>query len=1222
MELRNLPTTGYTPTIDAELAPLVDPELKAIILGRSKSAHEQFRSSGTLEIGAVCEKQSQEESFLGTRVLLDAQFPHVMFICGKRGSGKSYTLGVIAEELARSTADIGTVIVDPIGIFWSMRLPNRSEKEREKLGLWGLKAKGFKNIQVLTPIGFYNQLRDLVDAPFSIATQDLSADDWCLVFDINRFKAQGLLIGDALEKVSRGYTAIVEGAPIEVPGLKGSYNIGDVIQCLEHDVNLISKKEGYATATRRSVVARFRAAASWGLFTKEGTPLSEISKPNRVTILDISHPKLGDARRSLVVGILARKILESRIETVRWEDGLMASSSKGSGEHPWIPVTWLLIDEAHVLLPHIGRTAATDALIEYAKIGRKPGCALVLATQRPAATNDDILSQVDFLIGHNLALEEDMKALRKRVPAMMPKEFTSSDFLRGLPVGIGVVADQKTQKRAMLLQIRPRLSHHAGKAAVPTSVSEKGMADGEEDDVGVERTQTAPLVEEDILEPTLTLADLQAPKKEEVMASEDASHSMGQMEVPVQGEEVQLYSEEQIAKGEGESDVSLPGGPMEGGMLPDIGFDELADKTWGSFILVKGASADDVAYNIFKRLLEHDHNGLSISRKHPEKVKASHELGEFTANWLSKSSDPLSVTPMNLGKVAHNINSFLKSDVRQVVILEGLEYLVNNNDFTKVLRLIEDLHEKTIKHNSFMLIPVNPAIYSKRDIEMLQEEVDQVLDIDRKKEKRTEARAQPAIDRLKESQEQLIAERKRLEEERERLLKDQERRLQEERARMMEEDMRRIETQMKKAEDERVGMVEKEKLRLEKEKGKIIDETKRKVEKELGRIESARKKLLEDQKKSEQNRKVREKKVRDEEARKRKKMDEMERNRAKEMERRLKEEEKKRLDVLEAERKRFEAETAQLTAERERLEMEKQKMEEDLARRKAERLEAMREEEEKEEEEEPEVVRESKVMRPPSSRRKRSGLEKNVVEPRLLGKEASAVAERLLERTLLGKRIEHVESITSLFLPLLRMETRTMGGLLFSSERKGEVLWDMVTGEMITDFKSGLRRTKGLCVLFDLNDTDAKVLCALKVKSAQDATDLIEKTGMSSQKVKRSLTSLKKSLLVAPGTKADTKQEVYTRNVEIRYPRKIDTRAVPLPGISVIEVSEEVLEENFSGKQIARVLSVLSPKSRVTKEDVILYPVFFVEISGKKGDRSIFIDAVAGKEDKVLTETA
>jgi len=62
----------------------VDPELKAIILGRSKSAHEQFRSSGTLEIGAVCEKQSQEESFLGTRVLLDAQFHHVMFICGKR----------------------------------------------------------------------------------------------------------------------------------------------------------------------------------------------------------------------------------------------------------------------------------------------------------------------------------------------------------------------------------------------------------------------------------------------------------------------------------------------------------------------------------------------------------------------------------------------------------------------------------------------------------------------------------------------------------------------------------------------------------------------------------------------------------------------------------------------------------------------------------------------------------------------------------------------------------------------------------------------------------------------------------------------------------------------------------------------------------------------------------------------------------------------------------
>jgi len=33
-------------------------------------------------------------------IYMDSLNPHVVFVCGARGSGKSYVLGVIAEELA------------------------------------------------------------------------------------------------------------------------------------------------------------------------------------------------------------------------------------------------------------------------------------------------------------------------------------------------------------------------------------------------------------------------------------------------------------------------------------------------------------------------------------------------------------------------------------------------------------------------------------------------------------------------------------------------------------------------------------------------------------------------------------------------------------------------------------------------------------------------------------------------------------------------------------------------------------------------------------------------------------------------------------------------------------------------------------------------------------------------------------------------------------------
>jgi DNA helicase HerA-like ATPase len=52
----------------------------------------------------------------GTTVALDADGPHAVAVVGKRGSGKSYTLGVLAEELAR-LGGLAPVVIDPMGSF-------------------------------------------------------------------------------------------------------------------------------------------------------------------------------------------------------------------------------------------------------------------------------------------------------------------------------------------------------------------------------------------------------------------------------------------------------------------------------------------------------------------------------------------------------------------------------------------------------------------------------------------------------------------------------------------------------------------------------------------------------------------------------------------------------------------------------------------------------------------------------------------------------------------------------------------------------------------------------------------------------------------------------------------------------------------------------------------------------------------------------------------------
>jgi len=78
---------------------------------------------------------------------IEAGKSRAVAICGKRGSGKSYTMGVLIEELFRED-NVVILVVDPMGIFHTMSLPNY-EQERT-LWEWGESPEGFP-VKVLVP---------------------------------------------------------------------------------------------------------------------------------------------------------------------------------------------------------------------------------------------------------------------------------------------------------------------------------------------------------------------------------------------------------------------------------------------------------------------------------------------------------------------------------------------------------------------------------------------------------------------------------------------------------------------------------------------------------------------------------------------------------------------------------------------------------------------------------------------------------------------------------------------------------------------------------------------------------------------------------------------------------------------------------------------------------------------------------------------------------------
>ena len=445
----------YHPRVGDPLDLLVDLSV-GVVLGRSESFHRKYHSGGLGTIGGVSETSDDIlTTLMGMPVNLDLMSPHVMFVAGKRGSGKSYTLGIIAEELAlameRKEIEVAAVVVDTVDVFRQMVDPN--DEQVDLLKKWNLEAKGFP-VSVYIPRRTYVGLPDEVKKkarlfPLSIGPKELTVSDWGYVLEKGGTLSTTMenLIGETLDSIRKGYT--LESGEKMI--LKRDFSIKDMIKCIEVNPQI---NELYKASTRTALIQRLKRAERLGVFHPGGTSAQDLAIAGQITVIDVA-PLGSDAESVLAIltNMLCRQVLTYR----------MAWTDEGASAREELPPTWLIIDEAHTLVPRSGHTPAKDAIIGYAKLGRRFGCSLVLCTQQPSAVSDDAISQADIILSHSLSHDNDIRALQQRAPAVMPDQFRDKVFISSLPRGVALVFDQSTEnKRGFIMQVRPRLSQHGG----------------------------------------------------------------------------------------------------------------------------------------------------------------------------------------------------------------------------------------------------------------------------------------------------------------------------------------------------------------------------------------------------------------------------------------------------------------------------------------------------------------------------------------------------------------------------------------------------------------------------------------------------------------------------------------------------------------------------------------------------------------------------------------
>lgn len=415
------------------------------------------RSSASLFLGKVAERVPATEYF-DYNVWIDAEFPHVVFVAGKRGSGKSYDLGIMLEALNAAAGNFAvrpqgfsSILFDLQSQFWTLgRQLNEAldsdTQQIERLEKWNVKGT-VKPPVLFLPAGSLPITG--TEQSMTIPPCSLELADWLALLSTKRFEAMGQAISTCRQIAVR---------------TKPNFEIVDLIAILQRPQQY-QDLSSFQQSTFDAVIWRLQALAETGLFQGANSIVDEILEPDRCSIILMRD--LPEDLKAVTVAVLMRQI--ERAMSRHHQQRKVLARSGGTVDRSKPSRMWVMIDEAHLVCPSGDKTSANEVIVDYVKRGRDAGLSLVLATQQPSAIDAAAISQVDLTILHKLTIDGDIAAATARLPAPLPsstriREKDISDpklLVRELAPGEALISDAEAS-RTFVLRLRPRVSPHGG----------------------------------------------------------------------------------------------------------------------------------------------------------------------------------------------------------------------------------------------------------------------------------------------------------------------------------------------------------------------------------------------------------------------------------------------------------------------------------------------------------------------------------------------------------------------------------------------------------------------------------------------------------------------------------------------------------------------------------------------------------------------------------------
>lgn len=330
-------------------------------------------------------------------------------ILAKSGAGKSYTVGVLLEEII--SRKIPVIILDPHSEYHTLKYKNDNIKDLKKLEGHNLKPKEFKeNIQEYST--------DLEVNPF--AKQ--------ITLDINKLNAYEL----------------VDNLPQKITPIQKNL-IMSILSNLNNRINFdelifnISNEESNAKWDLISNIERLKKLK---LYSSNSTPLTELVQYNKASIISLKGVE--PFVRDILVNGLLNQLFEARKRNL-------------------IPPFLLVLEEAHNFIPEKGagqNTKCLNIIRTLASEGRKFGLGLCVISQRPAKVDKNVLSQCSTQIIMKVTNPNDLKSILSSCEGL---DNSSTEEIQQLNIGTCMLTG--IIDTPIKVNVRPRVSKHGGESA-------------------------------------------------------------------------------------------------------------------------------------------------------------------------------------------------------------------------------------------------------------------------------------------------------------------------------------------------------------------------------------------------------------------------------------------------------------------------------------------------------------------------------------------------------------------------------------------------------------------------------------------------------------------------------------------------------------------------------------------------------------------------------------